>query len=34
VLNCLGCLDAHITLLANIIVKETIWYTEFIFVQI
>lgn len=29
-----GCLDVHITLLVNIIVKESIWCTDgFIFVQ-
>jgi hypothetical protein len=34
-LICLGYLDVHFTLLlANIIIKESIWYTEFIFVQI
>ena len=33
-LDCHGYLDVHIILLANIIVKETTWYTEFIFDQI
>jgi hypothetical protein len=32
VLNYHGCLHVYITLLASIIVKESIWYTEFIFV--
>jgi len=32
--NCHGYPDVHITLLANIIIKESIWSIEFIFVQI